>query len=418
MHLYIKELLLNFMLFKKPKSSGKAKIALVANSTWNIYNFRLNLIKELEKNGAEVIVIAPIDEYIHYLNKASRIKHIPLKSLSRKSRNPLRDLKLFWELYRIYKSEKPDVVIHYTIKPNIFGNLAAYFNRIISICVVTGLGYTFLNEGWTKKISNLLYRISFRAAKRIVFENKDDRQLFIEDNLVKKEYSISINGCGVDTTFFRPSTYKRNSDKFIFLFVGRLLYDKGIVEFVEAAQIVKKTNPYAEFWVVGELDAGNPSAIRKNQLLNWVDKKYIYYHGTTTNIRSFLKKADAVVLPSYREGLPKVNLEAMAMAKPVITTLTAGCKETVEENVNGFLVPIKDSEKLAGAMQQILKLDDIDLEIMGRVGRKKAVEQFDAQLIAAEYIKIINRLIPPHKNIKGKEKDSVFLTTHTSPNRQ
>ena len=389
------------------RSTKNTKIALVANSTWNIYNFRLNLVKALEKNGAEVVVIAPVDEYIHYLNKASRIKHIPLKSLSRKTRNPFRDLLLFWELYRIYFKEKPDVVIHYTIKPNIFGNLAAFFNKIVSICVVTGLGYTFLNEGWTKKISNLLYRISFRVAKRIIFENKDDRALFIKDKLVKEAYSLSVNGCGVDTTYFRPVAKKRQQDKFVFLFVGRLLYDKGIVEFVTAARKVAKTNPDAEFWVVGELDAGNPSAIRKGQLLNWVDQKYIYYHGTTTNIRSFLKKADAVVLPSYREGLPKVILEAMAMAKPVITTYTAGCKETVDENVNGFLVPIRDSDQLANAMQRLLALEPIDLEIMGRIGRKKAVEQFDAQLIATEYISIINRLLPKSKHIGRRKSPAV-----------
>ena len=172
---------------------------------------------------------------------------------------------------------------------------------------------------------------------------------------------------------------------------------------MEAAREVTKTNPYAEFWVLGELDTGNPSAIRKNQLLDWVDKKYIHYHGTTSDIRLFLRKADAIVLPSYREGLPKVILEAMAMAKPVITTLTAGCKETVDQNVNGFLVPIKDSEKLADAMHQLLELDPIDLEIMGRISRKKAVEQFDAKLVATEYINLINSLFPESKHIGAKK---------------
>jgi len=314
----------------------------------------------------------------------------------------LRDLKLFWELYNIYRKEKPDVVIHYTIKPNIFGNLAAFFNKIISICVVTGLGYTFLNEGWTKKISHELYRLSFRAAKRIVFENKDDQQLFIEKGLVKKEYSLSVNGCGVDTKYFRPVP-KRYSSKFIFLFVGRLLYDKGIVEYVNAAKQIAKSNADAEFWVIGELDKGNPSAIHKDQLLEWVDKKYIHYHGTTTDIRSYLRRVDAVVLPSYREGLPKVILEAMAMAKPIITTDTAGCKETVDDNVNGYLVPVKDVDGFAAVMHKLLDLEPIDLEIMGQISRRKAVKKFDGKLVAKSYIHLIRILLSKEvKNSRAK----------------
>jgi len=389
------------------KNKKNTKVALVANSTWNIYNFRLNLVKRLEKEGAEVIIIAPVDEYIRYLNKASNIRHIPLKTLSRKSTNPIKDLFLFWELFKIYKKEQPDLIIHYTIKPNIFGNIAAAFNHIRSLCVVTGLGYTFLNGGLAKKISNFLYRISFRFSQKVLFENRDDKALFIKEKIVREKYSVAVNGCGVDTKHYRPGRRDRKDDQLVFLFIGRLLYDKGIVEFVEAAKRMKAKFDNVTFWVIGELDYGNPSAISKDQLLNWVDQKFIYYHGTTSDIRVFIKKSDVVVLPSYREGLPKVILESMAMAKPIITTDTAGCKQTVDSGRNGLLVPVKSVPGLVKAMTFMNELEDIDLEIMGKLSRKKAIQEFDDSIITSQFVQIINEILPVSKRLKKENATSI-----------
>jgi glycosyltransferase involved in cell wall biosynthesis len=387
------------------KNRKRTKIVLVANSTWNIYNFRLNLIKKLEASNCEIVVVAPIDEYIHYLYEAVNIKHIPLKNLSRKSTNPFKDILLLLELFRIYRNEKPDIVIHYTIKPNIFGNFAAYLNKIISICVVTGLGYTFLNEGWAKKVSTFLYRYSFSLSDKVVFENADDKDLFVKEKLAKEDICIALKGCGVDTSYFQPQNNKlKKKPKIIFLFIGRLLYDKGIVEFVEAAKTFNQKRDDAEFWVVGELDAGNPSAINKSQLLDWVDKKYILYHGTTTDIRSFIKKSDVIVLPSYREGLPKVILEGMAMGKPIITTLTAGCQQTVDEGRNGYLIPIKDHLALTEAMEKLADFDEDDLKVMGILSRKKVVQEFDDKIITREYIKLLNQLLASEKQIVTKKR--------------
>jgi len=388
------------------KRRKSTKVALVANSTWNIYNFRLNLIKRLEKEHAEVIVIAPVDEYIHYLNKASNIRHIPVKNLSRKSTNPFKDLFLFIELFKIYKRERPDLIIHYTIKPNIFGNLAAALSKILSICVVTGLGYTFLNGGLARKISTFLYRISLKFSQKVLFENEDDRALFVKEKIVSQQNSISLNGCGVNTKHFRPAPRNRRDDKLVFLFIGRLLYDKGIVEFVEAAKRMKSQFNDVEFWVLGELDYGNPSAISKNQLLSWVDQKYIIYHGTTSDIKSFIKKSDVIVLPSYREGLPKVILEGMSMGKPIITTDTAGCKQTVDPGKNGLLVPVKNVSELVDAMAYMNKLEDIDLEVMGKLSRKKAVREFDDKIITTAFIDIINDILPKSKTLKRTTKRS------------
>lgn len=369
------------------------KVALVANSTWNIYNFRLNLIKKLENEKLEVIVIAPVDEYIHYLNNVANIRHVPLKTLSRKSTNPFKDIVLFNELNSIYKKEKPDLVIHYTIKPNIYGNLAAALNKIKSICAVTGLGYTFLNKGFTNLAARFLYKFSFQFSDRVIFENQDDRALFIREKLAAEKKCISMKGCGVNTNYFRPLVNGRQNGNRVFLFIGRLLYDKGIVEFVEAAKIVKAKISNTEFWVVGELDSGNPSAIDKEQLVKWVNEKDIHYCGTTKDIRGYMKQTDVVVLPSYREGLPKVILEGMAMGKPIITTDTAGCRETVEENENGFLVPVKDANKLANAMIKMALFSDEELEEMGNVSREKTLEIFDDKIIANQFMEIIDEIL-------------------------
>lgn len=378
----------------------KKKIAIVTNSTWNVFNFRLNLVRKLKAEGFEVIVIAPLDEYISYLNKASLVKHIPLKSLDRKSTNPIKDGFLFLEFMRIFRKEKPDLIIHYTIKPNIYGGLAAYFSGKKFMGVVTGLGYTFLNDGFIKKMVDQLYRWSFGRAEKVLFENNDDRRLFIDHKIADHKKCITVNGCGVNLHHFKPgNTPKQDEEKRIFLFVGRLLYDKGIVEFVEAAKHVKEKCPTAEFWVIGELDTNNPSTIRKDQLLEWIEAKTIIYHGTTKDIRKFFRKVSVVVLPSYREGLPKVILEAMAMALPIITTDTAGCRETImdDEPSNGLLVPLKNIEKLAAAIEKMSNMDYDKLREMGQKGRKFVSRKYSDQVVTSQFMEIIEEVLEKDK---------------------
>ncbi len=371
-------------------SKGR-KIALVANSTWNIYNFRLNLIQYLEDHNCEVVVIAPVDEYIRYLNKAHKIKHIPLKGLKRKGKNPFHDIRLTLNLARIYHKEKPDAIIHYTIKPNIYGNLAAKWCNIPSICVVTGLGYTFLHQGISNKISNWLYKLSFRYSQKVAFENSDDKDLFIEMDLASAEKCAVINGCGIDTNFFKPEK-KKSVFARKFLFIGRLLYDKGIVEFVQAAKEVRAIYPEVEFQVLGELDAGNPSALDKDRLLKWVDNKVINYLGTTPDVRTYIQKADVIVLTSYREGLSKVLMEGLAMGKPIITTDTPGCRQTVDHGRNGYLVPVKSVDAVVKACKDLINMTAIDLEIMGQLSRKKAIEVYDDSLVVKKYGEILEEI--------------------------
>lgn len=381
------------------------KIAIVANSTWNIYNFRINLIRKFRLQGYRVIVIAPVDEYIHYLNESHFTKHIPLTHLSPQSKNPFKDLLLIRELYQIYKEENPDLVLHYTIKPNIYGSIAARWAGVRCMSTVTGLGYTFLNHGVYTRIAKSLYKFAFKSNSKVIFHNHDDQRLFQKLNLIPDEISKVIKGSGVNSDFFRPLRRKKNKDKFIFLFVGRLLYDKGIVEYIQAALKVKPIIKNAECWVVGELNTKNPSNIPKKKLLQWVENRYIRYWGATNDIRNFIKDVDVIVLPSYREGMPRAVLEGMAMGKPILTTNVSGCREAVEDNVNGYLVPIRDSISLAEAMVKIYNLDEDKFTEMGRESRKKVLSEFDEKIINQSYLDLVQ------SNFDSQDKDISIIDT-------
>ena len=358
------------------------RILVVANTTWNIYNFRLNIIRKLLDEGFEVIVMAPVDKFIFYTEKMPQVHHIPLHHLHRDSVNPIQDLRLFFELFRVYRKYKPDLILHYTVKPNIWGGFAARLLKIPSVAVVTGLGYSLIHEGWINFITSLLYKFSLPLHRKVIFENEDDKKLFEKEGLVSPSKSMAIKGCGVDTTFFSPNGDGRREDVITFSFIGRLLYDKGVKEFINAAQLVKDKIPNIEFWLIGEIDKENPSSIRNEDLMKWIRDPNIHYHGATENIRKFIEKSDCIVLPSYREGMPKVIMESMAMERPVITTNTAGCRETVDEKINGYLVPVRDSSALATAMLKFIELSKEDKMKMGKAGRLKVLREFDDRIIA------------------------------------
>jgi len=364
-------------------------IALVANSTWNIYNFRLNVIDQLLKEGHKVVVIAPIDEYITYKEKYPKVTHIGLKTLDRDGMNPIKDLMLILELTRKYRKLNVDLVIHYTNKPNIYGGFAAKLARVNSVAVVTGLGFAFLHEGFVKKVTKFLYGLSSKYHSKVIFENTSDRQHFINLGILKESKAFSIKGCGVDLDYYKPSDNGISKDKIVFSFIGRLLYDKGIVEFVQAAKIIKSKFQEAQFWVMGELDSENPSTIKKDDLNDWIQDDIIEYHGFLQDIRPYIKKSNCIVLPSYREGLPRTILEGMSMGKAVITTQTAGCEETVDENVNGYLVEVKSVSDLANAMERFINLSSTEQSQLGHQGRLKAEKEFGSKSIADQLYKII-----------------------------
>ncbi len=358
------------------------RIVIVANTTWNIYNFRLNIIRKLIDEGHEVIVMAPVDKFIFYTENIREVLHVPIHHLDRDSVNPIRDLRLLIELINLYNQYKPDLILHYTVKPNIYGGFAARILGIPSMAVVTGLGYSLIHEGLINFITRILYKFSLPFHRKVIFENTDDKKLFEEKGLVSPSRSMAIKGCGVDTTVFYPNGDGRQEGKLTFAFIGRLLYDKGVKEFIDAAQIVKEKIPNIQFWLIGEIDKGNPSSISNDDLMKWIRDPNIHYHGATENIKRYMEKSDCIILPSYREGMPRVIMEAMAMERPVITTNTAGCRETVDENVNGYLVPVKDAAALANAMIRFTELSREEQFNMGKSGRIKVLNEFDDRLIA------------------------------------
>ncbi|MCB0686791.1 MAG: glycosyltransferase family 4 protein [Saprospiraceae bacterium] len=340
----------------------------------------------------KVTVLAPVDEFIRYTEDFQEIDHIGLQYLDRDSVNPFKDLRLLFELYGHYRRIKPDLILHYTVKPNIYGGMVSYILHVPSIAVVTGLGYPFIHGGLAGKMTSLLYRFSNRFHRRVIFENQDDLQLFLLNKMIKPDKGISIKGCGVDINYYHPVDQLASNGSVTFTFIGRLLYDKGIREFIEAAQQVKKKKKQVKFWLIGQIDEENPAAIRKSDLVDWVKDPDIFYLGSKEDVRPYIAKSDCIVLPSYREAIARSLTEAMSMGKPVIGTDTAGVREAVIDEENGFLVNVKDPNSLAMAMLRFLDLSVEERKAMGINGRRKVVEEFDDQKIANQILSIAEAL--------------------------
>lgn len=361
----------------------------MANSTWNIYNFRQNVIRKCIEEGFKVYVLAPIDAYIEYVENFPEVVHINLRTLDRDSTNPIKDLLLVEELRRKYRKIKPDLVVHYTHKPNIFGTIAARMAGVRSVSVITGLGYSFINRGFINVVTEWLYRRTAGYSSSMIFENEDDRDLFIEKEIVTPQRAFAVKGCGVNTDFYKSKMHV-SPEPPVFTFIGRLLKDKGILEFAAAARHFRDLALPASFVVLGDFDPENPSTIDRDTLLEWISEDTVDYKGFVNDVRPFLERSTCIVLPSYREGMPRIVLEAMAMGKPVITTHTAGCRETVEEGVNGFLVEARAVEGLIGAMEKFCQLDIEERIAMGEKGRIMAAEKFSDKIIANDLFRIFS----------------------------
>ena len=348
-------------------------------------------MRRLLELGHQVTVLAPIDAHISYLDEFPSVKHIHLRTLDRDGTNPLRDLFLILELIRKYRILAPDLILHYTHKPNIYGALAARILGIRNVSVVTGLGYAFIQENWMSKLARSLYYLTRRCRDHILFENEDDYQYFLARGLCRSDQAGFVKGCGVDLRHFIPSPMP--SDEAVrFTFIGRLLHDKGILEFVEAARLFKTEFPNTHFSVLGDFDPENPSSIDKDLLLEWIEEKVIEYHGFVKDVRPFIESSHCVVLPSYREGLPRIILEAMAMARPVITTDVPGCRSTTVSGVNGFLVPAKNITALIAAFRDFIHLTPTQRIQQGFHGRTMTETDFDDRIIANELLQKIGIL--------------------------
>jgi len=362
------------------------KIAIVLNTSWNIYNFRMNFVKALIAKGHEVHTVAPHDSYSHYLTEIG-CHHHDLNMDSRGA-NLMKDLWLTFGILTIYRRIKPDVVLHYTIKPNVYGTLAAAILRIPSINNVCGLGTIFLKENWITSVALALYKVAFKFPKKVFFQNPDDRSLFIHKRLIKSEFADLLPGSGVDLSHFSPREFKRNKE-FTFLLISRLIIDKGIYEYIEAIRLLNSMGIKAKFQMLGPKDPDHKRGIKVAVIDQWIKEGIIDYLGVSSDVRPFMQQADCIVLPSYREGTPRTLLEAASISKPIITTDVPGCNHIVTDGYNGLLCKLKNANDLASKMKTMATYNDDTLKTMGINGRKKAEREFDELKVIDRYMDAI-----------------------------
>lgn len=370
------------------------RLAIVSNQAFSLINFRGPLLRDLVAAGVEVHALAPdYDEKIR--NQVESLGAIPVDyTLSRAGMNPLRDSVDLFRLWRVLRRIRPDAALGYFIKPVIYGTLAAWLAGVPRrFALIAGLGYAFTpsgdQESKRQKVLRFgvskLYRIALGRVNIVFFQNNDDKQLFIELGLVRAEKTARVNGTGVDLCEWAPHPLVVTPPTF--LLAARLLREKGIVEYAEAARKVKQLHPEARFILLGGLDP-NPGALRQNEIEQWVHEGLLEWPGHV-DVKPWLTETSVYVLPSYyREGVPRSTQEAMAMGRPVITTDAPGCRETVEDGRNGFLVPVRDSEALAQAMLRFIEQPQL-IETMGAESRRLAEERFDVHKINAKILKTL-----------------------------
>ena len=363
------------------------KILISINTSWNLYNFRAGLIRALVEAGYEVVVAAPPDDYSARVKKLD-CRYVPLP-MTNKGTNPASDLWLLLRYWLLLRKERPNAYFGYTIKPNIYGSIAAHRLGIPVINNIAGLGAVFMKDTLLTKLVKHSYKLALSKSNTVFFQNEDDRLMFVEAGLVPASITDRLPGSGVDLVKFAYQTPLEKvglEHKVSFILIARMLFDKGIDEYVNAARLIKARYPQAEFNLLGFLDVQNPAAISRSQMNQWVSEGVINYLGTTDDVRPYINSTDCVVLPSYREGVPRSLLEAAAIGRPIITTNAVGCKEVVDDGVNGFLCRPRDAANLANKLEQMLLLSVAQRTAMGLRGREKIEREFDERAVIGKYL--------------------------------
>lgn len=378
------------------------KIVFLSHLDMNLYLFRLPIMQELVKRGHEVVALCPEGDY--FARFAAHGIVAQSYAISRKSLNPFREIATIYRIARHLREIRPDIVQTFTIKPNVYGAFAAKIAGIpCTICTVTGLGSFYIQRGFKtfalRMLIELLNKLAFHFAKAVVFQNRDDLQLYYDKGLISKSKAVLIKGSGIDPTLFARDSvsaddvrrYKDElgiaSDDVVVLMIARAIAHKGVVEYYQAAKKLQASLPHVRFLFVGDVDNGNIAPLsaeflRSTPAVRWLGKR--------EDIRELLACADIFVLPSYREGIPRTLLEAGSMALPIVTTDAVGCREVVDDGRNGFLVPVGDSELLA---QKIVELasDSALRESFGRASRKKILAEFSVNAIVAQHLALYER---------------------------
>lgn len=360
--------------------------------------------------GYQVWTASPTDDYLPQLELVTGTVHHPLHAMNPKGQSGNQELSCLREIYALYQLLRPTLVVHFTIKPNVYGGLAARQLGLPYLAIITGLGYPFLHDGWRNRIVPYLYKVALRRAKRVVFYNSADAGHFLDHRLIRPEQLARINGSGVDSThFFVQPVPELSNDGLRLLYVGRILRDKGIMELLEATQQALQEGINIRLTLLGDLNALNPEVMEQGDFLNFIEAINVassQVFGRTPNaprvqfidavddVRPWLASHHVFVLPSYREGLSRAGVEALCSGRPILTTDVPGCRELVSGNqVNGLLVDARSATALKNAIQQLTELNWSDLQRMGHHSRQLAEAHFSAEATTAAFLDLVQRIV-------------------------
>ncbi len=371
-------------------SIGQLKIAIIINTSWNIYNFRKGLIRHFISQGHQVVAIAPKDDYSCKLQNLG-CEFYPLE-FPGTGTNPFTDLRLILRLFNLIRNSKPDILLTYTIKPNIYGSLVSAMLRIPCICNVSGLGTVFLWKGNVKRVAVLLYRLAFRFSSWVFFQNEDDRRDFIRVIPLDLSKTSVLPGSGVNIQHFQLAPFREDKVT-TFLMISRLIVEKGVNEYSEAAKNLKRSLNNLRFLIAGNYEGNHARRIEPGLIEEWKQEKYVEWIPHQEDIRRIIAESDVVVLPSYREGTPKTLLEAGAMGKALIATNVPGCREVVKDGFNGFLCRERDSRDLANKMRLFMSLNREEKYQMHLNSRKLIEERYNEQFVIDLYARKIDELV-------------------------
>lgn len=363
------------------------KIVLIDNTAHHLFT-QQHLYNSFTQAGHQLMLICPNDGdyFIKMQNMGYQCFDIALDG---KSLNPINNLLLIKQLHRLFKQISPDIIFSFTIKPNIYSAIISKWLKIPVVPNITGLGYVFLQENLLTKLIVNLYKFAFSGLGYVVFQNKDDMQVFIDKQILSPHSTIiSVPGSGVSLSKFPFVGYTNNSNAVTFLYSGRLLWDKGIGELIEAFRIVRSKYPEVKLKFIGNYFLANPAAIKPEEFEAWQRELDIEYLGMVDNVSEVIASVDCIVLPSYREGMPRAILEGSSMGKVVITTDAVGCRDSVEDEKTGYMCKVRDANDLADKMLKFMQLSIAQRQEMGVAGRKKMELEFDQNIVIDKYLSI------------------------------
>ncbi len=375
----------------KARSESQPTVVITYNTSHYILLFRLNLVRALQKSGYAIVAVSPLDGASSKLASYG-IHHVPI-SMDSRGISPIRDLNLLFRLFNTYRAIRPVAILHFTIKPNIFGSIAARPLRIPTLNNITGLGSSFLRGGIVSFVTQFLYRFAFATSNTVFFQNNYDLEIFQEKRLVTRSQARLLPGSGIDSKKFSPRHSSVAKNKFVFLLIGRLIKDKGINEYVDAVRKLKALG-HVDFdaHLLGQLMPVESGGVSLAQINKWKDEQLVHYLGEVDDVRDVISVADCVVLPSYREGTSKSLLEAASMQKPIVASDVPGCNNVVQHNHNGLLCLPKNADDLAEKMLIMLRMPAEKRERMGELGRIKVESEFDEEIVIQHYLDRLNTL--------------------------